>query len=447
MASYLKIKQSVRQNLKLVMPQGLYLWSRRLYGKLVNRSSLKERENLIHVSAEKHERAVRAIRESKDPIKVVFLALMSSVWKYEELYRLMEKDDRFNPLILVCPVVNYGRENMIATMKECHEHFKNKGYNVEKAYDEEKDSYVDLKTEIVPDVIFYTSPYKGMIDDRYYITEFQDYLTCYVDYCYVEDNNFEIVFDSSFVNLLWRKYSENEYFARISRKYSQIKGENVVVTGYTGTDSLILNRPVEDPWKIHDSSIKRIIWAPHHTITNYAFVNYSTFLDYYELMLKFAEIYRNQIQIAFKPHPLLRNRLNILWGEKKTTDYYSKWEKMENGMICAGDYTDLFLTSDAIIHDCGSFIAEYMFTGKPGMHLKKGSYRSKYNKIAKKCLENYYTGDKAEDIEKFIKNVVIEGNDIKKEKREKFIKECLLPPHNRLASENILEDLVKSLRP
>jgi hypothetical protein len=54
------------------------------------------------------------------------------------------------------------------------------------------------------------------------------------------------------------------------------------------------------------------------------------------------------------------------WGSEKTTAYYDKWDNLDNGQFKSGDYVDL-LTSDALIHDCGSFMAEYLVVGKPAL--------------------------------------------------------------------------------
>lgn len=51
--------------------------------------------------------------KNKEKIRVAFLAIHASVWKYDTLYRLMEKHPRFEPIIIVCPAVNFGYENMI----------------------------------------------------------------------------------------------------------------------------------------------------------------------------------------------------------------------------------------------------------------------------------------------------------------------------------------------
>ncbi len=433
---------------KKIIPAPLIEPLRRLYSHIVTYKQRKREVPLIKEAPLMHSKALDKVRSKGEPFNVVFFALMDSVWKYDRLYQLMVQDKRFNAVILVCPIVNYGRENMLNNMEKCYSMFKQKGYNVIRSYDEATDTYVDVRKELAPDLIFYTNPYQGLIDDRYYITQFPDILTLFTTYGFPESKSYSITFDSLFHNVLWRKYVDTEYRKSIAKRYSRVKGSNVIVSGYPGIDNFIRHpENVNDVWPIKDRHVKRIIWAPHHTITGYAFVNYSTFLRYYQTMLDLAHKYKNDIQIAFKPHPLLKNRLKIEWGEEKTHEYYNRWDSLSNGFVADGEYEDLFNTSDAIIHDSGSFIGEYLFTEKPGMFLENGiADREKYNDLAIECLKHYYIGNNEDDIENFIQQVIT-GDDPLKEDRISFVRQELYPPNGKLASENIMDDLISSLCP
>ena len=97
---------------------------------------------------------VTRLRGTKEPLNVIFMVLYSAVWKYDSVYKLMEKDPRFNPLILVCPVADYGKEHMVENFRPTVEMFKKKGYNVMSAYDEATDTFVDID-ELNPDLLMY----------------------------------------------------------------------------------------------------------------------------------------------------------------------------------------------------------------------------------------------------------------------------------------------------
>ena len=387
----------------------------------------------------------KALKNAKNKTKLncVFLALFPDVWKYDRIYTLMSQSDRFNPIILVCPIVNFGRDNMLRKMNQCYSFFQQKGYNVIRSYNDENKTYLNVR-DLNPDIIFYTNPYKGLIDDRYYITQFKDVLTVYVPYFM----NCSVVkgFSSNLPlhNLVWRKYAETDYEFQISKTEQIIHGRNVVNTGYPGIESLIDDKytPQSLPWKLEDTSLKRVIWAPHHTIEKGQY-GHTCFLEYCDFMLELVDKYKERVQFVFKPHPILRGKLDKLWGKAKTDAYYNKWANMPNSTINENDYIDLFLTSDAMIHDSGSFIVEYLYVNKPVMRtLSDYPLPEVFNKFGLDCLDQYYMSKSKCDIEQFIINVI---NDVDpmKEKRTRFINDVLMP--NGSPSQNIIDDILDSI--
>lgn len=422
---------------------------RRLLIKLIPDKVLKLLRSIrtkwrIYILGTKHKNRISEIR-AKEQISVVFFALFDSVWKLDYLYKLLESDFRFKPTVVVCPVVNYGKENMIERMEACYDVFINKGFNVIKSYDSFTDSYLDIISELDPDVIFYTSPYRGLIDNRYYIDKFEDKLTCYVPYFYGETR------DSVFVNqpvhnLCWRFFVESDFHRYFCQKNMYNGASNVVVTGYPGVDYFLDSdyQASDNVWKITDKSLKRIIWAPHHTIFESDMITYSCFLKYADFMLEIAQKYEDKIQIAFKPHPVLRNKLDILWGKDKTDSYYNKWDSLKNTSLKEGEYIDLFLTSDAMIHDSGSFLIEYLYVNKPVMRTVSPFADAGINDFALECLNYYYQATTEEEVENFIIDV-IEGKDALKESRTDFKNQILCPSDGLLPSENIYRHLCEQL--
>lgn len=431
----------MKNTIKKYIPESLLNIRRKILAKKNDRVQRR----LINAQARRHGENLKRL-QGKETIKVAFFAIHSSVWKYDYLYRLMVEHPRFEPVIVVCPVVNYGMENMLHEMDRCYQMFHSRNYNVIRTYNVESKEYLDVKKEINPDIIFYTNPYKGLIDDRYYITNFPDTLTCYVSYNYGNSCLYDVFHNLPMHNLVWRLYAETECHKTYSEKYADNKGINVVVTGYPGVDAFLdKNYAVNDPWKIKDSTLKRLIWAPHHTIGENELVSYSCFLRYADFMLNLANKYQDRIQVAFKPHPLLRVKLNNYWGEEKTTQYYEEWNKIPNGFLADGDYIDLFLTSDAMIHDSGSFITEYLYTKNPVMRTDNGIDLSKeFNTFALDCLSVYYHGKNENEIESFIINL-INGEDALEESRRHFYQEKLLPPNSQWASYNILNDILSNI--
>lgn len=383
--------------------------------------------------------------QNKRPLKCVFFVVYYQTWKYDNVYKLMEDNPAFDPLILICPIVNYGKEKMLMHLKEGYSYFKAKNYNVILSYNSNNNKYVDVSAEIKPDIIFYTNPYKGLIDDRYYISNFFDYLTVYVPYAFNNNVDFEFCHNLPLHNMVWRYYAESEEHKHYSEISSACKGRNVVNVGYPGIEQFLNSKhniSCSD-WKIEDVTMKKIIWAPHHTINHEGSVIYSCFLRFADYMLLMADKYKDSVQFVFKPHPILKSKLDLLWGKTKADEYYSLWKEKNNCNINDGDYCDLFLSSDAMIHDSGSFIAEYLYVNKPVMRIFNNIPLEKmYNPFALKCLDQYYKAYNEQDIEQFIQNV-INGIDPLKEQRTKFVDEVLMP--KGYPSQNIIDDIIDSI--
>lgn len=393
-----------------------------------------------------NKKAEKRVRNKKGALNVLFFAMFDSQWKYDSLYELMLKDKNFNPLIIVCPCTIFDREYMTTTMNKCCQYFDRKGFAYIKSYDEATESYIDAH-QYNPDIIFYTNPYPGHIDDKYYRDQYLDALSCYSNYFYVAmRDTWTCALD--FHKILWRYYIEYPLLlSQINDTCFPYK-VNGRIAGYPLFDIFRQYKVSDKDWPLSKKPRKRIIWATHHTISGktqlYAM---ATFERYYDFMLQMAEKYKNEIEIVFKPHPLLKPNLYEVegWGRERTDAYYEKWAKGENTAFVDGEYVGLFLASDAMIHDCNSFTVEYLAVNKPAMFLDSGLTDDKINEVGKEARACYYKGYCEEDIENFIKMIIEGGEDELKERREAFYKNYILPPNGKLAAENIIDDLLTSL--
>jgi CDP-glycerol glycerophosphotransferase (TagB/SpsB family) len=164
-------------------------------------------------------------------------------------------------------------------------------------------------------------------------------------------------------------------------------------------------------------------------------------------MLNIIDEYQGKIQIAFKPHPLLKKKLydEATWGKVKTDDYYNRWNNMVSGQLVEGDYIDLFLSSDAMIHDSGSFLIEYIYTGKPVLHTNRDeNITDRMNAFGILAFNLHYHAKNEKDIKAFIENV-LNNKDEKKKERTAFITSKLLPPNHKSASQNIFDEILEQL--
>ena len=395
-----------------------------------------------------HQKALSRIK-NKEIINVCFFLIHESVWKYEELYQLLKKDKRFNPIVLVCPYVMYGEENMLNDMEKAYNAFKENGYNVIKALKDDS-TWIDVKKELKPDLIFFTNPH-NLTKPQYYIHNFKDCLTCYVPYNFGTSYMIKLFHGELFYNLVWKIFAETDIHKDYSRQVALNKGRNVIVTGFPGTDKLLdfnYNSDYAINWKHRNT--KKIIWAPHHTIDDDKnFISFSSFLIYHQYMFDLLKQFDEQIEIVFKPHPLLKVKLyeHQDWGKEKTDSYYNAWRNHLFGGLNEGNYIDLFKTSDAMIHDSGSFLIEYLYTEKPVLRTDRDdTICNRLNSFGKLAYQVHYIATNQLEIELFIENIVLKGKkDIKEESRKEFKQKYLIPQNGMISSINIYNFIKKSI--
>jgi CDP-glycerol glycerophosphotransferase (TagB/SpsB family) len=218
------------------------------------------------------------------------------------------------------------------------------------------------------------------------------------------------------MNFAWKVFVENQACYDEYRQYGPIKGKNVSLVGYCKLDEYSKQKEIK-------LDRKRIILAPHHSIINDTkkYLYLSNFLEYADLFLNLPKKYP-EIDFIFRPHPLLFERLSrdTFWGEEKTQAYFKELISNPNVIYSDGDfYYDIFMNSDAMIHDCGSFVAEYLVTGHPCCYMLRDY--TQFTQFGIECLDYYYKAFNEKDILDFIDNVVIGGIDVQKGERECFV--------------------------
>lgn len=435
------MKEKIKSFLQEKLPS-LYSAAKTLYSKT---DTIRRHQSwLKQQSAYKAE--VRRLTGIKEPLNVVFMVLYSSVWKYDSVYKLMDRDTRFNPVILVCPIADYGKEHMIENYRLAVEMFKKKGYNVLASYNEETGKFIDVK-DLKPDLLMYAFQWSSHVDKRYNVYTLRKYLKCYVNYSF-KNNPFEWSIASQVQGLMWMYFSECNENKKLAQSFNHLEFQNIHVVGYPIYDEVLALTPSGKDWKKQDKKYKRIIWAPHHSIEEGGDIRLSTFLLYADDMLEFKEKYKDQVLFAFKPHPQLRPTLyrHKDWGKECTDAYYKKWETGENSSFVAGEYIDLFKSSDGMIHDSHSFTVEYLYVDKPVMFMTNYDRESQCNVVGKKAFNAHYHGTSREDIISFIENVIIDGKDTMLEQRHQFYQDILVPPNGKSVAENIISEISTALK-
>lgn len=371
----------------------------------------------------------------KEKIRVLFIIAELSAWKTEALYLKMLSNPRFVPILGITE-----SQEVPGSKEPLEAYLKSKGY-----------SYVDLDMsnnsieKIEPDIKLYYKPYQYSYRPGLFFNNHMRSLVCHISYGFTQGGT-PLSFYHSIWRYSWKAFVENELVVETAKSIGGIYTDNMLVTGIPMQDQLICNEAAyHNPWRSCGNK-KKIIYAPHHSLkgTNGNFIEYSTFLEFGDLILSLAKKYSDKTQWAFKPHPTLYSKLVKIWGKEKTASYYEEWTNLENSQLELGEYVGLFKHSDAMIHDCASFMVEYMFTGNPVLYLEESTQTAEQLKLGSFGYEAYkchYHGTCKEQIERFI-NDVITDIDTKKSQRQNFYNEYLIPPHGQSASDNIIEAIL-----
>lgn len=403
----------------------------------------------LFLRMQKKHQALLAQIKGKERIRVVFLAIHKSVWKVDPVFQKMLADPFFDPIILVCPYTAYGEERMWEDMRECLAYFNEKDYPTHSSYNLAEQRWIKLK-ELTPDIVFFTNPH-NLTRKEYYEDAYLNYLSCYVPYHH-EVGSYEGnvgQYNQDFHNAAWLIFASHNASYKLFEMTAQSKAENVRVTGYPAMEELLKIRDKKiqkKVWKNDDSRLKAI-WAPHHTI-NDPVLPYSNFIEYAYKFKELAEEYKNKIIWCFKPHPILKSKLynHPDWGREKTDEFYLFWERSEFSQISEGEYFDLFAASDFMIHDSGSFLAEYLYLEKPVMYLLSGADNEKYySDFGVEALKSCDVGYKFSDVIGFIDQMISGRRFIKREHVE-FMNKEINPYFSQLPSDKIIDAILRGFK-
>lgn len=404
---------------------------------------------IIKKTQKNHEKALKRVKAkvlSKKKIKIVFFLINTDTWKYDSVYNSFSENLLFEPIVIVCPFIGKGKEFLRREFNKSLEYCKKKKYNYLLGYDLKLETSIDIKNQIKPDIIFFSNP-NNLTSDNFLFSTYSHYLTCYTTYSIRVSNFFSYEYDHPLLNLVWINFCETPIHKELTIKHARNKGKNTVITGHPQLDNY-RGEVKKDIWKPQGHSKKKIIWAPHWTIKDHQNTghDWACFLDYAEVFLKIANDYKNQIQLALKPHPFLRPLLEKkdLWGTDKTAYYFSRWRDLENCQLVEGDYIDLFINSDALIHDSGGFLAEYLMLNKPVAYTSNELDLSRrFNKFGEEALKCHEIIRSKSDLRNFINNIICSQDSL--ENKRIVFRETNLVIKNNLASKNITNELTSRL--
>ena len=376
----------------------------------------------------------------------MFIASNLSMWHLQGIYDLMKADQRFNVQVVLRQFLWSDTRQIQEELAALRAYFNGKNIPYLDASQWEGEE-CDLMKKLRPDLLFYPQPYFNSYGNLLNSDNYQNRLLCYLPYAVNIETEWWSI-NSDYQNRAWKLFYETEYNKREAERAMFIRGKNVVVVGNADADSII-GASHKDVWKPQTYRKKRIIWAPHWSIAKGGFLNRGSFLWLHDVMLRLAHEHSDELQIAFKPHPRLKTALYDFpgWGKERTDAYYAEWRDRDNCQLEEGGYADLFMTSDAMIHDSDSFTVNYHFSRKPVMFTSPHfeADRSRLNELGRAAINAHYVGKDAAEVQRFITQTVFGGDDPMLHVREAFYNKYLVPPNGKTVAQNVYDDIVASL--
>ncbi len=244
---------------------------------------------------------------------------------------------------------------------------------------------------------------------------------------------------------LWRYFLPTDAHAGAVRAAPGPRPPDIYVTGHPKFDIYLTPAPGRSAvmaWPNPlDQGRKRVIFAPHHGLESYS-LGLGTFRWSGAAMLDIAQRHPG-IDFLLRPHPNMGLSL-IRSGVMSAQDwqaYKDAWTALPNAAVFEESvYWDVFRTSDAMITDSGSFLAEYLPTGSALIRLERQG-AAPLNSFGVQLADGFYTAEDSPALETLFHKVVVQGIDPKAAARARAA--ALLTPAGRPAAAIIAEHIAR----
>lgn len=376
--------------------------------------------------------AIRAKAARGERIRVVFFVASAAMFPARALFDAMRRDPRFDVRIAVIPDLRgIAGEDPDAAMARCRATLAT-SVPAAAFLPVQRDTvgrWPDVLADFGADLVCHPSPYE--LSDFRYNPRWcvgRPYLPVYVNYGYPCTAFAKPVFGRANYAMQWKVFLESPAALEAYRAVSPSMGRNGVVAGDMKMDALAA---IPHP----DGPRQCVLLCPHHSVEGGAndVLALSNFLRYAEL---FAELPARfpELDFLFRPHPFLFPVLSRpkFWGPAGCAAWRERFLAHPNAAWSDnGDPVRDFAAADAIIQDCSSFLAEWMFTGRPCCYLLRSQDDlAKFLPVGRECLERCTIAYDAQAIESFLRDVVLGGHDELAAQREDLRRELAVNfPH------------------
>lgn len=391
-------------------------------------------------------RAQRKKQRSGGAIRVGFLCQFIPAWsKLMPVYRLMQEDPRFQP-VLICVPSNIENRKLVGDTEnnDTYDYFLSQGYSqAVSAWDGK--NWLQL-SGLELDYIFYPRPYNDFLPPAYDSALVSRYCRiCLVMYgMSMTEQIIDTVMERSFFRYVYCYFAESPYVMARNRKMGALLHtlglQKSVYKGLPGMEEIAAKKGERSSaWDFSQNSF-RVIWTPRWT-TDPALGGTNFFL-YYQALLDYAQEH-GQMDFLFRPHPLALENFQKT-GEmtaQQVQDFLDQIQALPNvSLDSQKEYFSTMWGASVLVTDISGIMPEYFVTGKPMIYCASNMPLTP-SPHTKTMLDGCYTVYNREELFACLEQLAA-GQDPLAEIRQKIADE-LYGGLNSSPSRGILEELAK----
>ncbi len=360
--------------------------------------------------------------QSGTPIRILFVTQHSSIWTaWRSVWIECKENPNIEVHVVLAPFIHqYSAITDQSEIQGCLENdgvpfFRFDSYNV--------DSFN-------PHVVFLQNPYDSTRPEALSSNNLRKkgYRIAYIPYGLEMgggQENIDWQFNLDFHHNAWRIFARSKRHKAMFGKYSSVGDKNVVITGHPKFDyqsQQLTSQQISDDLKNKIAGRKVVLWTPHFSVALPP--TWSTYRIYGQAIFEETQA-RPDLFFIIRPHPLFFRAMveNGLWAEGDETIFKEKCKYQNNLWLDESfDYSKVFSAADALMTDVGSFLLEFLPTGKPILYLHhpEGVGLNDDGEL----INYLYRAENVSDISQFL-NDVQTGEDSKKTERLSVLTEYL----------------------
>ncbi|MFO3722507.1 CDP-glycerol glycerophosphotransferase family protein [Pseudomonas sp. HLMP] len=274
------------------------------------------------------------------------------------------------------------------------------------------------------DAVLYTSPYDETRPEAYRFANLRQHVRCitYVPYGLEVgggEHNYVYQYGQPVTAQATAVFVRSEGVRQMFARHCPTGSSHVQVTGHPRMDGLVdlLRFDVDPTLREAIGDRRAVLWNAHFSIDGDLWSTFDLLAG--DILAAFAT--RPDLALVLRPHPLLWKKLANLNILDETGICALKRELAARGVIVdeRTDHRHAFAVSEAMMSDVGSFLMEYLATGKPVLYLRN-PHGLGLNEEGSAVVRHYQVADDAAGVERFL-DQLRQGHDTLAESRRAAI--------------------------